>query len=143
MQPPGSRSSSPWRSQAARPDTTFHKRVSREPRSLLARPPAGGRNRARPPAARRTPVRGRPRARHPRAHKPGAPSPPRLRRGESGATAEQAHSLDEEAGAFLREALLPAARQVCGKARKVGETRASVASPPYSPLALRPPERIM
>lgn len=95
---------------------------------------AGGRDQARPPAALRARVRGRPRARHPLAHKPRAPSPPRLRGSESGAAAVRAYSLDEEAGALLREALLPAARQVCGKARKVGQTPVAVAPPHRHPL---------
>ena len=58
------------------------------------------------------------------------------------------HLLDEVTGALLREALLPAAGQVCGNARKVrsnlGHPGARPPSPERpTPPAWRPPERIM
>lgn len=57
------------------------------------------------------------------------------------------HSLDEVAGALLREALLPATGQVCGNARKVrsnlGHPRARPPSRRPTPPFRRPPERIM
>lgn len=67
--------------------------------------------------------------------------PPRGR-----ARRRRGHSLDEVAGALLREALLPAAGQVCGDARKVQvKLGRPGARPPGRPIppAPRPPERIM
>lgn len=78
---------------------------------------------------------------------PGGTPPHRCERG----AAPVAHLLDEVAGALLREALLPAAGQVCGNARKVVKVgpprRAPLGgpAPPHPAPAAdgRPPERIM
>lgn len=53
---------------------------------------------------------------------PRPPSPPRA---EAARTPGPQHSLDEVAGALLREALLPAAGQVCGDRERRGGERAA------------------
>jgi hypothetical protein len=98
------------------------------------------------PAEKRTPVRLGPGARHTtpahktpecsgravRANSPGTgaggnPAGPR-RTGVS--AARPSDSLDEVAGSLLREALLPAAGQVCGNARKVRSNSGRRGAPP-------------
>ena len=49
------------------------------------------------------------------------------------------HSLDEVAGALLREALLPAAGQVCGNAKK---SQVKLGPPGRAPPECRPPPRL-
>ena len=49
------------------------------------------------------------------------------------------HSLDEVAGALLREALLPAAGQVCGNAKK---SQVKLGPPRRAPPECRPPPRL-
>lgn len=102
------------------------------PRGGVCRPPAAasqlGQTKPRAPAA------GAERANAPgtRAGRGGAAAggnarepPARVR-----ARRRRGHSLDEVAGALLREALLPAAGQVCGDARKVRVTLGRPGAPP-------------